>query len=104
MREVDIATFAAAHADGATVIDVREPAEYVRGHVAGASCIPLGHLPTSIRDLPHRRTVYVICASGNRSQVGAEILERAGIDARSVTGGTAAWARAGHPMTEGSRA
>ncbi|KAB1117943.1 rhodanese-like domain-containing protein [Micromonospora aurantiaca] len=104
MREVDMATFSAAHADGATVIDVREPVEYVGGHVPGARCIPLGHLPTSIRDLPRRGTVYVICASGNRSQVGAELLERAGIDARSVAGGTAAWARAGRSLTQGSRA
>ncbi|MFD2762560.1 rhodanese-like domain-containing protein [Micromonospora eburnea] len=104
MRQVDLAAFAAAHADGATVIDVREPAEYVGGHVPGARCVPLGHLPASIRDLPRPGTVYVICASGNRSQVGAELLERAGIDARSVAGGTAAWARAGHPLSEGSRA
>jgi len=29
MREVDLATFAARHRDGAVVIDVREPFEYV---------------------------------------------------------------------------
>ncbi|MFG2058146.1 rhodanese-like domain-containing protein [Micromonospora sp. NPDC048930] len=104
MREVDLTTFAAAHADGATVIDVREPVEYVGGHVPGARCIPLGHLPASARGLPRGGTVYVICASGNRSQVAAELLERAGIDARSVAGGTAAWVRAGHPLAEGSRA
>jgi rhodanese-related sulfurtransferase len=33
MREVDPAAFAAAHRDGATVIDVREPSEYLAGHV-----------------------------------------------------------------------
>ncbi|MFE9695014.1 rhodanese-like domain-containing protein [Micromonospora sp. NPDC005806] len=104
MREVDIRTFAAAHADGATVIDVREPVEYVGGHVPGARCIPLGHLPASTRDLPRTGTVYAICASGNRSQVAVELLERAGIDARSVAGGTTAWVRAGHPVTQGSRA
>ncbi|MFJ8582552.1 rhodanese-like domain-containing protein [Micromonospora sp. NPDC093277] len=104
MRKVDLATFAAAHADGATVIDVRERVEYVGGHVPGARCIPLGDLHASIRDLPRGGTVYVICASGNRSQVGADLLGRVGIDARSVAGGTAAWARAGHPLTDGSRA
>src|SRR6266496_6546035 len=31
--EVDLHTFAAAHSDGALVIDVREPHEYVTGHV-----------------------------------------------------------------------
>ena len=33
MREVDLLAFAAAHASGAMVIDVREPEEYVSGHV-----------------------------------------------------------------------
>ena len=36
MREVDLTVFAAAHRDGAVVIDVREPDEYVAGHVPGA--------------------------------------------------------------------
>jgi rhodanese-related sulfurtransferase len=34
----------------------------------------------------------------------AEQLVRAGVDARSVAGGTAAWTRAGHPVTRGTRA
>ncbi|GAB3140637.1 hypothetical protein GCM10027290_11780 [Micromonospora sonneratiae] len=103
MREVDIAAFAVAHANGATVIDVREPVEYAEGHVPGAHCVPLAQLPASLGSLPRHRTVYAICASGNRSRVAAELLERAGFDARSVAGGTAAWARAGHPVTRGSR-
>lgn len=35
MREVDQTTFEAIHGDGAVVIDVREPDEYVNGHVPG---------------------------------------------------------------------
>ena len=34
--EVDRDTFTAAHADGALVIDAREPSEYAGGHVPGA--------------------------------------------------------------------
>ncbi|MFC0003464.1 rhodanese-like domain-containing protein [Micromonospora siamensis] len=104
MREVDLTAFATAHARGATVVDVREPAEYVTGHVPGARCIPLGHLTANLGDVPRGDTVYVVCASGNRSKVGADVLERAGFDARSVAGGTAAWSRAGHPVTQGTRA
>jgi len=40
--EVHLTTFAAAHRDGAVVIDVREPAEYAVGHVDGAVLIPVG--------------------------------------------------------------
>lgn len=35
MREVGMNAFAAAHAGGAVVIDVREPYEYLAGHVPG---------------------------------------------------------------------
>ena len=103
MREVDLATFAIRHRDGAVVIDVREPFEYVTGHVPGAEPIPLARLATRTGDLPRDVPVYVICASGNRSLAAADLLHRAGIDAWSVAGGTAAWQRGGHPLVRGRR-
>ena len=103
MREVDLPTFAAAHADGALVIDVREPGEYVSGHVPGAQLMPMGRLPQHLAELPRGQRVYLICASGNRSLAAADFLARAGIDAMSVTGGTGAWQRTGKPVTFGTR-
>ena len=102
--EVDLPTFAAAHHDGAIVIDVREPAEYATGHVSGAKPIPLGAVAARAGELPRGVPVYVICAGGARSLTAAEQLIRAGVDARSVAGGTSAWLRAGHPVTQGARA
>ena len=102
--EVDLSTFAAAHRDGALVIDVREPAEYADGHVSRAVPMPLGEVAARVGELPRGVPVYVICASGNRSLAAADYLVRAGVDARSVAGGTAAWLRAGHPVIRGTRA
>lgn len=104
MREVDQATFAAAHGDGAVVIDVREPDEYVAGHVPAADLVPLSRLTSYVAQLPRGVPVYVICASGNRSLAAADFLARAGVDARSVAGGTGAWVRAGRPVVRGNRA
>jgi rhodanese-related sulfurtransferase len=98
MLEVDIPTFAAAQPGGATVIDVREPFEYAEEHVPGARLMPLGHLTSWVSELPAHSPVYVICASGARSLAAAEFLARAGIDARSVAGGTGAWRRSGRPV------
>ena len=103
MREVDLSTFAAALADGAVVLDVREPMEYVAGHVPGARLVPMGHLPGQLSDLPKAAPIYLICASGNRSLSMAGFLIRAGYDAWSVAGGTGAWAAAGHPVVRGPR-
>jgi rhodanese-related sulfurtransferase len=103
MREVDLVAFATAHSEGAVVIDVREPGEYVSGHVPGARLTPLGRLADHLGDLPRDRCVYVICASGKRSKAAADLLVRAGVDAISVAGGTGGWQRAGNPVTLGTR-
>ena len=98
-----VGALSAAHADGAVVIDVREPGEYVCGHVPGAVLVPMGQLPSRVAELDRSRPVFVICASGNRSRAMADYLERAGFDARSVDGGTAAWVQSGHPVVRGAR-
>ncbi len=103
LSEVDIHQFAAVQADGAQVIDVREPAEYEAGHVPGARLIPLGRLTQGLGTLSRSRPVYVICASGNRSRSGAALLADAGFDALSVKGGTSAWSVAGLPIVRGVR-
>lgn len=104
MREIDLATFAARHRDGAIVIDVREPFEYVSGHVPGAELIPMGHLDARAADLPRGVPIYVICASGNRSRTATEYLVHLGVDAWSVAGGTGDWVRTGHPVVAGAHA
>ncbi len=104
--ETPLTEFAAAHAEGAFTVDVREPDEYALGHVAGAVNIPLSQLGTRVASLSRDNMgtpIYVICASGNRSKAGAGLLAKNGLDARSVAGGTAAWTRAGHSTVTGSR-
>jgi rhodanese-related sulfurtransferase len=96
-----MATFAARHPGGVELIDVREPVEYVGGHVPGAELIPMSRITAHVGDIPRGRPVYVICHSGHRSLAVADFLARAGIDAWSVAGGTAEWAAAGRPVVTG---
>lgn len=98
MREVNLEKFAAAHADGAVVIDVREPFEYAAGHVPGAGLLPLSEVPVRAAELPKDEPVYVICATGNRSLAAADYLAGSGVDAWSVAGGTSEWQRSGRPV------
>lgn len=104
VSEVDVNSFSAAHADGALVLDVREPHEYVQGHVPGARLVPLGTVPDVVRDLPSGEPIYVICQSGSRSRVAAQHLSRIGRDARTVVGGVSGWLSAGRPVVRGARA
>lgn len=100
-EEIDIHAFAAVHADGALVVDVREPWEYGSGHVPGAQLIPLDTLPEQGHQLPVEEPIYVICASGKRSLTAAEWLVENGRIAVSVAGGTNGWMEAGHPTVQG---
>ncbi len=93
-----------AMADGLTVVDVREPDEYAAGHVAGARNIPLGTVETGASELDATEPVIVICQAGGRSMKAAEIMGRAGMDARSVVGGTGEWIAQGRPVVTGPSA
>jgi rhodanese-related sulfurtransferase len=102
--EIDLPAFAAAHADGAFVLDVREPQEYVDGHVPGAHLVPLAQVLARRAELPAGERVFVICASGNRSKSATDWLRGIGVEALSVRGGTTEWIAQGHPVVRGAHA
>ena len=100
-EEVDVPTALAMWQTGDQIVDVRSPEEYAAGHIAGAINIPLRDLPVQQHRLPPGHVVTV-CSTGIRSLRGAEKLTRPGRPAFSLTGGTKAWAAAGHPVTTGA--
>lgn len=88
----------------AVLIDVREPDEWAEGHVAGATHIPLGELPSRLADVPRDRDVLLFCRSGHRSGTATALLRGQGYArALNVEGGITAWRRAGLPVTRGER-
>ncbi len=99
--EIHVDQLAEAVRTGATIVDVREPQEYVAGHVPGAELVPMGQLPSRVGELDRSAPVYVICASGNRSGAMTDFLRHAGFEAYSVAGGTSAWTAAGRPVVRG---
>jgi rhodanese-related sulfurtransferase len=101
VSQVDIETFAARRDTQPEVIDVREPSEYVEGHVPGAKLIPMGQLPSRLEEVAADQPVYVLCASGGRSAAMTDFLRNAGYDAYSVDGGTSGWIKAGHEVATG---
>lgn len=97
-RTVDATRAAALVEQGATLLDVREAAEWRAGRASGALHIPLGQLTTRLDEVPAGRTVITVCRSGHRSAMAAALLARAGHDVVNLTGGMRAWQRAGHPV------
>ncbi|GAB4451128.1 MAG: hypothetical protein OHK0036_11100 [Bacteroidia bacterium] len=70
---------------GATIIDVRTPAEFHSGHPKGALNIPLQNLENKIKDIKKmKQPVLVCCASGMRSASAKAILEKHGIEVHNA--------------------
>jgi len=86
--------------DGRAVLDVRQDAEYVTGHIPGAAHIELGDLPGRAQDAP--REAVVMCGHGERAMTAASMLQRAGHTGLAVlAGGAQGWAAAtGRPLQE----
>jgi rhodanese-related sulfurtransferase len=99
--DVDVIEFAALHAQGVKVLDVRTPEEYSQGRVPGAILVPISELSEShpmIVDLTKSEPVYVVCHSGGRSARAADTLASLGFVAVNVTGGTTAWMAKGYQV------
>lgn len=79
-----------AQAAGATIIDVREPAETARGVIPGSVEVPLATLLADLR-LAGTGPVVVVCQVGMRAQRAARALLDAGVEASVLAGGIDAW-------------
>jgi rhodanese-related sulfurtransferase len=100
--EVDVAKAKELQAAGAFVLDVREPDEWVAGHIEGATLIPLGELESRVDEVPADKQVVVVCRSGNRSATGRDILLAAGLPSvTSMAGGVNDWAAQGGQLVTG---
>ena len=97
----------------ALLLDVREPAEWEKGHMPGAVLAPRGMLewyadPTTPYAKPELTTkrdarIIVACASGGRSRLSAQTLQSMGYtDVVSMTGGFNEWSKQGFPSEGGT--
>lgn len=62
------------------LLDVRETLEYAFGHIPEADSVPLGEIEHSFKTLDQTSEVYVICRTGNRSDLAAQQLAEAGFE------------------------
>ncbi len=108
-QDVSPAAAQALIAQGAPVVDVREPNEFAAGAIKGSINVPLGAiqqrgsaaLADAAIDLqaPH---ILLVCRSGNRSGQACTAL-RGSLGARghNLAGGVIAWGNQGLPLSPG---
>jgi rhodanese-related sulfurtransferase len=102
VNEIDIEALEQFLGAGAPLIDVRQPDEYAEAHVPGAKLIPMDELPELVEEISMDVPVYLICATGARSNRASQWLLAQGFDATNVAGGTKAWIEAGKPTVSGA--
>jgi TusA-related sulfurtransferase/rhodanese-related sulfurtransferase len=75
-----------------TVLDVREPAEYAFSRIQGAKSIPLGELEGRLGELNPEDDIHVVCRTGNRSDLAAQLLTEKGFKkVKNVIPGMSQW-------------
>lgn len=74
------------------VLDVREAAEFAFGHIPGAQSLPLGDIDNAMSDLDKEASIFVVCRTGNRSDMAARKLSAAGFEnVKNVVPGMSGW-------------
>ncbi|MDM5237755.1 sulfurtransferase TusA family protein [Bacillus cereus] len=72
------------------VLDVREAAEFAFGHIPFAISVPLGELDSVVLD--QEKQIYVVCRTGNRSDVACQMLKEKGYsNVKNVIPGMVEW-------------
>ena len=90
--EIGVDQLAEAVRYGAAIVDVREPGEYLAGHVPGAVLIPMGSIPSNLQKLDTDEPVICYCHHGMRSLDVVNWLRQQGIgSAKSLAGGIDRW-------------
>lgn len=101
---IDRAELASRLEQGAVVVlDVRPPAEFSAGHIAGARSVPIGELRRHLKALPDDVEVVAYCRGPYcvYADDAVRALKKRGHDARRLEDGFPEWKRAGLPTAIG---
>lgn len=73
------------------LLDVREPEEFVSGHMADAVNLPLSQLRERYPELPRDREIWISCGVGQRAYYAVRFLAQHGYDVKNLSGGYATY-------------
>ena len=85
----------------AVVVDVSEPEEFAKGHVAGARNVPFGQLEQKLEGSVKNKAlpVILVCPSGARASRAVSVVKKLGYgQVQALSGGTGAWKDANLPL------
>ncbi|MCK4841604.1 MAG: rhodanese-like domain-containing protein [Methylococcales bacterium] len=83
------------------IVDVREPHDFIKGHIKSAINLPLGKFPEKLTSLDEHKKhpLIVVCQSGTRSVPACKALTKADFEqVFLMTGGMQSWEDNKFPM------
>lgn len=85
------------------LLDVRSALEFIQTHIKDSTNVPIDMLSAKIDDLSRTNESYIVlCRTGNRSPMAADMLMQAGIHGVKVMeGGMTRWQKEGLPVIKG---
>ncbi len=89
----------------AAVVDVRNPDEWISGHVKEAIFIPVDEVLSRVDELPKDKDLLFICAAGVRSALACEMAASMGLPPErlyNIEEGTPTWIERGLPVSYGN--
>jgi len=96
MREFsaqELRAYLDAAAEQPLLLDVREPWEFDKARIEGATLLPMRSVPDRLQELDPERETVVICHHGIRSRMVGHFLESQGFsNVINLNGGVASWA------------
>ncbi|CAH1386746.1 rhodanese-like domain-containing protein [Candidatus Nitrotoga sp. M5] len=105
ITEIDVSNVKSLLDEGYSVLDVREPAEFMSGTIEGALNIPRGILEVAAdrqnagrnENLTDRNKKWLLlCASSGRSAMATAVMQQMGFkNIKNINGGITAWKAAG---------
>lgn len=91
---------AAIKKDSVVIVDVRTPAEYKSGYIAGATNIDIksAEFNTEAAKLDKNKKIAIYCRSGKRSKMAANVLAEMGYQVIELNSGIMGWQNASMPI------
>ena len=104
MNTISVIDVASQRATDISCIDVRSATEFASGHIPGAINVPLDEIEKRTADLSPDKPLLLVCQTGQRARIAADLLRPCRYDVRILEGGTKAWQDAKLPIVASVKA
>lgn len=88
------------------IVDVREPPDFIKGHIENAINLPLGKFSEKLASIEEykKQTIIVVCQSGSKSVSACKTLTKENFEkVFNITGGMQSWGDSNLPIQISSK-